>query len=237
MKMQSRNFRDDSMVGVLRFATVLGAILLTACGGSGDGVSIGTGQDADPVVIDFPIAYVKAPVPVDDQGVFAQDDLRELITFNFGADLYIRDRASPSAISVNVTGDITNGLGAIQDLEMAYDGSAVIFAMRTPIDINLDVDENGVYLISSIYMMDLENQRKKPIFVGKINSPYFILGGWNSQYDVLAYIEWQKSNDLEIYSLMISNSDGLSSVKIDETRRDISDHHKEIPFYGWKIIN
>ena len=129
-------------MGALRFATgLLGTILLTACGGSGDGVSIGTGQDADPVVIDFPIAYVKAPVPVDDEGVFAQDDLRELITFNFGADLYIRDRASPSAIPVNVTGDITNGLGAIQDLEMAYDGSAVIFAMRTPIDINLDVDD------------------------------------------------------------------------------------------------
>ena len=32
-------------------------LLITACGG-GDGVQIGTGQDADPVIIDFPIAYI-----------------------------------------------------------------------------------------------------------------------------------------------------------------------------------
>lgn len=98
-----------------------------------------------------------------------------------------------------------------------------------------DVDDNGVYLISSIYLMDLENQRKEPIFVGKTNGPYFLLGGWNSQHDVLAYIEWQK-NDIETHSLMISNSEGLSSIKIDETRREVSDNRKEIPFYGWKII-
>ena len=41
----------------------------------GDGVQIGTGQSPDPVVIDFPIAYIKAPLPVDDNGVFEQQDL------------------------------------------------------------------------------------------------------------------------------------------------------------------
>ena len=141
MNVQSQDIRDDSIVGAMRYATLLVALLIASCGGSGDGISIGTGQDADPVIIDFPIAYIRAPIPVDDQGEFAQTDLRELVTFNFGADLYIRDRASPSAIATNVTGLVTNGLGAVRDLEMAYDGSAVVFAMRTPIDENLAVDD------------------------------------------------------------------------------------------------
>ena len=49
---------------------------LSACSG-GDGVSIGDGQDADPVIVDFPIAYVRAPVPIDDEGELDEQDLRE----------------------------------------------------------------------------------------------------------------------------------------------------------------
>jgi hypothetical protein len=59
---------------------------MVACS-KGDGVQLGTGQDPDPVVIDFPIAYIKAPIPTDNNGVFEQQDLREQITFDFGADL------------------------------------------------------------------------------------------------------------------------------------------------------
>ncbi|MCH7854072.1 MAG: PD40 domain-containing protein [Proteobacteria bacterium] len=122
-------------------ATLLSAMFVVAACSSGDGVSIGTGQDADPVVIDFPIAYVRAPLPVDNQGEFAQADLREQLTFDFGADLFFRDRAAPSASAVNITGAITNGLGAVRDIEMAFDGSSIIFSMRTPIDVNLAIDD------------------------------------------------------------------------------------------------
>lgn len=115
--------------------------VLSACGGSGDGVSIGSGQDADPVVVDFAIAYVRAPLAVDNQGQFQPSDARELITFNFGADLFFRDRASPSALAVNVTERETNGLGAVQDVEISYDGTRILFAMRSPVDLNLDLDD------------------------------------------------------------------------------------------------
>ena len=111
--------------------------ILVACS-QGDGVSIGTGQDADPVVIDYPIAYIRAPIPTDDNGNFAQNDLREQITFDFGADLFFRDRASPSAEAFNVTGELTQGLAAIRDVEIAYDGSSLLFAMRFPFDPDLD---------------------------------------------------------------------------------------------------
>ena len=119
-------------------ALSLAALSIAACS---DGVQIGTGQDADPVVVDFPIAYIKAPLPTDDNGVFEQDDLREQITFDFGADLYYRDRAAVGAEPVNITGETTQGLGAIRDVEIDYDGSRLLFAMRTPFEMGVDEED------------------------------------------------------------------------------------------------
>jgi hypothetical protein len=93
-------------------------------------VDLAGGQGPDPVVVDIPIAYVKRPVPVDDQGVVEPSDARELITFDIGADLFIRERASPSAVERNITEAETQGLGDVRDLEVSYDGSRIIFAMR-----------------------------------------------------------------------------------------------------------
>jgi len=116
------------------------SVMVVACS-KGDGVQIGTGQDPDPVVIDFPIAFIKAPLPIDDNGVFQQQDLREQITFDFGADLFFRDRASVSAVSVNITESVSQGLAAIRDVEIDYDGSRLLFAMRVPFDPNLDEED------------------------------------------------------------------------------------------------
>ena len=121
-------------------ALIVTAAAVVACS-SGDGVSIGTGQDADPVVVDFPIAYIRAPIPVDDNGEFEQTDFREQITFDFGADVFFRDRASPSAEAINITGDLTQGLAAIRDVEIAYDGSSLLFSMRYPFDPNVDEED------------------------------------------------------------------------------------------------
>lgn len=117
------------------------AALLGACGGSGDGVSIGDGQQPDPVVIDFPIGYVKAPIPVDDDGAPEFPDVRERLRFNVGADLWYRDRASPSAVGVNITERVTTGLGDVRDVEIAYDGSKLLFAMRGPVNEDLALDD------------------------------------------------------------------------------------------------
>ena len=133
MKRQSRHG--------FRIAALISAGAIVAACSQGDGVSIGTGQDADPVVIDFPIAYIRAPIPTDDDGNFEQEDLREQITFDFGADLFYRDRASASAEAINITGELTQGLAAIRDVEIAYDGSALVFSMRYPFDPNLDEED------------------------------------------------------------------------------------------------
>jgi hypothetical protein len=121
-------------------ALSMACILIAACS-KGEGVQLGTGQDPDPVIIDFPIAYIKAPIPTDDDGQFEQQDLREQITFEFGADLYFRDRASVSAEAINITGEVSQGLAAIRDVEIDYDGSRLLFSMRVPFDPNLDEED------------------------------------------------------------------------------------------------
>ena len=141
MNRLSRQNMDRVARTAIRGAVLTTAALIVAACGSGDGVSIGTGQDPDPVIIDFPIAYIRAPIPVDDNGDFVQEDLREQITFDFGADLFFRDRASPSAEPVNITGELTQGLAAVRDVEIAYDGSTLVFSMRFPFDPNLDEED------------------------------------------------------------------------------------------------
>ncbi len=90
------------------------------------------GQSPDPLVQDFVVAYVKRPVPVDNQGDPQQPDVRRQLRFNAGGDLYVRDRASISATERNVTFSETGGLGDVRDVEVSYDGSKILFAMRMP---------------------------------------------------------------------------------------------------------
>jgi len=144
MNRQSKPRKDGKYFAAARLAVVLTvSAAIAACDNANDGVQIGTGQDPDPVVIDFPIAYIKTTIPVDDNGVFMQTDLREQITFEVGGNLFFKDRASPSALDVNITEREIGDMGAVRDVEMAYDGSAVLFAMRGPVDPNLALDDIG----------------------------------------------------------------------------------------------
>ena len=132
MTARTRKVPSSACVGALsRLMTGLLAAVLAACGGGG---GVGGGQNPDPVIVDVAIAYVKRPVPVDDDGNLQPSDVRELRTFNLGADLFVRERAAVSAAEINVTSRITQGGGLydIRDLEMAWDGSKVLFAMRGP---------------------------------------------------------------------------------------------------------
>ncbi|MGB5338026.1 MAG: hypothetical protein WBO06_02915 [Gammaproteobacteria bacterium] len=110
-------------------------MLLTACGGSGEG------QDPDPLVEDFGIAFVARPVPMDEEGIPVQPDIREVTTFNAGADLFYRELASPSAPERNVTVAFTGGMGDVKDVEASYDGEKLLFAMRAPEIENADPED------------------------------------------------------------------------------------------------
>lgn len=153
-----------------------------ACGGgSGGGVDVAEGQAADPVVLDIPIAYVKRPLPLDDQNNVEPFDARELITFEIGADLFIRERASPSAAERNITDGITAGLGDVRDLEVSYDGTRVIFAMRAQFIENADEEDQPRW---NIWEYDLEFDTLTRIIVldntaeaGHDVAPYYLPDG------------------------------------------------------------
>jgi len=129
--------------GVLRSLSIaaVAALTLSACGG-GDGVDIGSGQSADPVIIDVPIAYIARPLPLDDNDLLIEPDVTELRVALPGAELIVRDRAALSAPEVNVTETLTQGLADIRDLSASYDGERFVFAMR--LDIQEGVDEEDL---------------------------------------------------------------------------------------------
>ena len=119
--------------------------LLSACGGgSQDTIRIGSGQTGNTGTIsagDFPIFYVKRITPDITQAVSNNlDDVRRLRVFNTNADLYMRDRASPSAAEHNITAHIhpANELWDVKDVDVSADASKVIFAMRGPLTDNQD---------------------------------------------------------------------------------------------------
>jgi hypothetical protein len=124
------------------------SIALAACGGGGDGgVGVGTSQEPDPVAVDFPIAYTKGPLLDDQMQLQSSTDLRDVQRFNVGTDLYLRDRASPTAAERNITLDQTDGLGDVMGVEISVDGSKVLFAMRGPFDPNLADEDQPTWNI------------------------------------------------------------------------------------------
>lgn len=128
-------------------ATALVATLVTACSSGGQGgVNIGSGQSPDPVVLDFPIAYVKRPLPTGDE------DLRELRSFQGGADVWLRDRAAPAAAERNLTGALTAGAWDVRDLDVSFDGGKLLFSMRAPLVEGADESEQPTW---NVYEYDL----------------------------------------------------------------------------------
>ncbi len=135
--------------------SVLLSMLLISCGGSdSDGKKITFSdrddESPDPVVVEIPIAYIKRPTPeLNAQPI----DLREPTAFHPGAQLYVRSRASSSAVELNISDQISAIVATeldidaaelaidIKDLETSFDGSTLIFSARVvpePVDNNLE---------------------------------------------------------------------------------------------------
>jgi len=122
------------------------AAVMTACSGDGS-VGIGSGQDPDPVALDFPIAYTKGPLFDDQMQLQSSTDIRDLQRFNIGTDLFLLDRASSTAVERNITLDETQGVGDVMGVEISIDGSKVLFAMRGPFDPNLADEDQPTWNI------------------------------------------------------------------------------------------
>jgi len=138
--------RDGALLIYPSMWIAAAALVLGGCSGDGS-TGVGSGQDPDPVALDFPIAYTKGPLFDAQMQQFASPDFRDQLRFHIGTDLYFRDRASPSAAERNLTFDETQGLGDVQGVEISVDGTKVLFAMRGPFDPNLNADEQPTWNI------------------------------------------------------------------------------------------
>ncbi|MCC7463701.1 MAG: hypothetical protein IT480_14710 [Gammaproteobacteria bacterium] len=117
-------------------ATLLSALLLSACSSNGD-PAIGGGQASGTATVDFAIAYIKRELPTD-PALLAElrglDDARQHRPYWTRADVYLRDRAAPSGVERNLTESVTStGRYDIKDLNVSFDGTRLVFAMRGPI--------------------------------------------------------------------------------------------------------
>lgn len=145
-------FRARTSVGLLSGCFVA---LLAGCGG---GVGLGgDSQQPDPVVADNPVAFVKRSLNYSEDGLLIGDDVRDPFTFQPGGVLYLKDRASPSAVARDLTSRLFEDesflnedgelLYDVKDLEVSYDGKRLLFALRAPEIENADADEQPTWNI------------------------------------------------------------------------------------------
>jgi len=165
-------------IGLNRTAsiTLLAAMcaLAVGCGGGDPGddqVTLGTGQGqgSDPATLDFPIFYVKRPAPDPMDPTLQPSNVLELRQFEPGADLFMRDRASPSATEVNLTGQLTQDLGDVRDVNVSWDGTKVVFALRFPYDPNINNEEDQP-ASWDIYEYDIPTQTLRGLVVDPLRT-------------------------------------------------------------------
>ena len=115
------------------------AALLAACSSKGS-VDIASSQPSLGVATDFAIAYIKRTLPTDATALAklrTADDLRQQRDLRSKADVFIRDKASPSGTERNITARITGkDFYDVRDLDVSADGTRIVFAMRGPLAVN-----------------------------------------------------------------------------------------------------
>ncbi len=149
--MYSDNLMNSSLFQKIAFipASLGLSLVLSGCLGGSAGE-----ETTEPAigVIDFPVAFVQKPYPLDDMGNLEQPDIRDPLQFSEGGDLYVMDRAALGVAPVNVSSVITGGQGDVKDLDVSYDGKKVVFSLRQ-FDPNPNDDDTPTW---DIYEYDLE---------------------------------------------------------------------------------
>lgn len=164
-----------------------GIVSLASCGSGGSGGnSGGGGQQPDPVVVDFPIAYIERTVPTVDtededneDPIYPISNLLKPTAFFPGARVIIKDRASALATEVDITKDVfkddpnydpavlAQGYD-VKDLSVSPDGKKLLFAMHPPLDPELDFDD-PLQTKWHVYEYDLKTKAvPRPIITSKI---------------------------------------------------------------------
>ena len=121
-----------------RLAIAFGSLaVLSGCLSSSDS------QQADPVVVENPVAYVERALLFDpDTGGLVEDNLADPSAFRPGARLFLKASASADAESRDIASTAFSGPQFlddngqlrydVKDLHVSHDGSKLLFAMRAP---------------------------------------------------------------------------------------------------------
>jgi hypothetical protein len=126
------NFRTrEGRHGLLKLAAIaLPLLIVIGCSSASSGHAPGVagGQTLTPGITNFPLAYIKKPIPKTDINV------RDLITSITGGDVYVRDQTSSAGAETNITFSITQGNGDVRDLDVSPDGTKLVFSLRLPLN-------------------------------------------------------------------------------------------------------
>ncbi|MBB3060596.1 PD40 domain-containing protein [Microbulbifer rhizosphaerae] len=147
------------------FGALSALFLLAACSGGGSDGSGGGDQSEDPVVVDYPLAFVRRSLSLEDDGGLTPDDVYSPAAFNPGAQLLLKDRATPSAPERVLTeglfedDDFVGGYD-VKDLNTSADGTRLVFAMRAPEIEDADDDEQPTW---NIWLYDLEENELRRV--------------------------------------------------------------------------
>ncbi|HEY8569861.1 hypothetical protein [Microbulbifer sp.] len=161
--------RRLSVSSLLSPIAPLAVAVLAGCSGGSGGSGLGGGEQAeDPVVVDYPVIYVRRTLNRDEDDALMGSDIFAPSTFNPGAELVLRDRATASApervlttdlfVSDEEAGIVFEGGYDVKDLAVSHDGKTLAFAMRAPNIEGLDDDEQPSW---NIWLYDFASAELK----------------------------------------------------------------------------
>ena len=120
LKQGELNMRGFTQKIILPIFVTFSVATLSSCGGGG-----GEDDSKNSVVIegDKPIAYVE-------RNSNTTGNPTDAAICSAGGKLYIRKLSSVSSSKRDITSHLTNGQGDVSDLEVSYDGTKILFAMK-----------------------------------------------------------------------------------------------------------
>lgn len=133
---------------LIRRALMAVAVLsLVACGGGSGGS--GGGQSPDAVVVDYPVAYIERPIPLDKDKNPVFPQLLDPIAFNPGAKLLLKERATVKAAAANITASAfaEGALYDVKDIAAHPAGDRLLFSLRAPQLDNVDDEDQPTWNI------------------------------------------------------------------------------------------
>ena len=161
MLIQQPRIRDAVVAKLI----MLGLLLLVGCKAD---ISVQE-EPLDPVVQEFPLAFVERPLLLlDDNGDEEplQIELFEPARFNGGAKLILKKNAFAQSEETDLLATLfaADALYDVKDLAVSPDGNTLVFSVHPPMRPNVDEDEQPTW---SLYKYDVKTKQVSPLIANE----------------------------------------------------------------------